>query len=350
MKKIIALLLLFALLTYFLPFVGLLLARKTPPAHAESTPPVSVSAPPVASAPPPAVSVAPPQTLPTEEPLLILDEATDTVLTVPMRNFVLGAVAAEMPLTYGDEALKAQAVAAHSYALAVKAACDGSDASLKGASFKASPAQRLGFVTNDVMRRMWDKNYAANYAKLDALVGEVLGEVLFYQDAPALACYHAISNGVTENAAAVWGKEVPYLISVPSVADVKCPDYETVQTFTAQELYESLVMSCDGLAPVGDPAAWITAIDTDAAGYVQNITIGSTAVTGTAFRKALGLRSSAFTAAYANDTKQFVVTTHGYGHGVGLSQYGANAMASAGKTHAEILAHYYPGTVLGAAS
>ncbi|MEG0896287.1 MAG: stage II sporulation protein D [Ruthenibacterium sp.] len=350
MKKAIVPLLLFALLTYFLPFVGLLFARETLPQTNDEAPAASRSAPAAFSAPP-AASSTPPQTPSvaiTEEPLLILDEATDMVLTVPMRNFVLGAVAAEMPLTYADEALKAQAIAAHSYALAVKAACDGSDASLKGAFFKASPAQRLGFVTNDVMRRMWGKDYAANYAKLDKVVGEVLGEVLLYENAPALACYHAISNGVTESAAAVWGRETPYLVSVPSVADVKCPDYETVQTFTAQELYESIVMSCDGLTPTGDPAAWITAVDTDAAGYVQKITINDTAVAGTNFRKALGLRSAAFTAVYTDAEKQFTVTTHGYGHGVGLSQYGANAMAAEGKTYAEILAHYYPGTVLGA--
>mgnify|MGYP003433788464 CR=1 FL=1 len=350
MKKMIALLLLFALLTYFLPFVGILLAHKMQPSASGNPPSVSDSASstaPVIPQPPAASTAKPPAEAVAEEPLLILDESTDTVLTVPMRNFVLGAVAAEMPLTYADEALKAQAVAAHSYALAVKATCDGKDASLKGAFFKANPAQRLGFVTNDVMRRMWGKEYAANYAKLDALVGEVLHAVLLYENAPALACYHALSNGVTETAEAVWGKEMPYLISVPSVADVSGKDYETVQNFTAQEVYESLVMSCDGLAPAGDPATWITATDTDAAGYVRSITIGGIAVSGTAFRKALGLRSAAFTAVYHDAEKQFTVTTHGYGHGVGLSQYGANAMALAGKPYTEILAHYYPGTTLG---
>ena len=328
MKKVIPVVLLFAVLAYCLPFAGLLVGKKG------AAPSVSSSITQIAS------SSSPVQM--TEAPLLILDEGTDKVLTVPVRNFVLGAVAAEMPMTYPDEALKAQAVAAHSYALAVKAKADGSDATLRGAYFKANPAQRLGFVTDEVMRSMWGKDYDTNLARLGTLVDSVLSETLVYNGETALACYHAISCGKTEDAASVWGTPVPYLISVDSQLDLSSPDYLAEMLFTSQELYEALVMD-SGLALEGDPSTWITGMDMTPAGYVQTIHFGEKSMSGSDFRRALSLRSAAFTLDYTTD-KVFRIVTHGYGHGVGMSQYGASALALAGKTYRDILAQYYPGT------
>ena len=328
MKKVIPVVLLFAVLVYCLPFAGLLVRKKG-------------DAPPAVSAVPQAASSSAPVQM-TEAPLLILDEGTDKVLTVPVRNFVLGAVAAEMPMTYPDEALKAQAVAAHSYALAVKAKADGTDATLRGAYFKANPAQRLGFVTEEVMRSMWGDEYDVNIARLGTLVDSVLSETLTYNGETALACYHAISCGKTEDAANVWGTPVPYLVSVDSQLDLTSPDYLAEMTFTSQEFYESLVMD-SGLALEGDPSAWITGMDMTPAGYVQTIHFGEKTISGSDFRRALSLRSAAFTLDYTAD-KVFRIVTHGYGHGVGMSQYGASALALAGKTYRDILAQYYPGT------
>lgn len=339
MKKMLPALLMFAILIYALPLVGLLTAPKnsTKPATDSTSKNQALSI-----APPPFSA---PDTQHSESPLLILDEGTNTVLTVPMRDYVLGAVAAEMPMTYPDEALKAQAVAAHSYALAVKAAHNPADAALQGAYFKANPAQRFGFVTQDVMRVMWGEKYEENYNRLSALVNNVISEVLLYDGRTALACYCAINNGSTEDAANVWGGSVPYLVRVDSPLDKTSPDYEVTLSFTPQEIYESLSVDFAGVDLTGQPDTWFTSFDRSDAGYVTQVHFKNTAVSGADFRKSLALRSSDFTIAYADGA--FQITTRGYGHGVGLSQYGASVLALAGKNYREILAQYFPGTVLG---
>jgi len=346
MKKTVPLVLLFAALIYLLPMTALLLPEQAAASASavQTLPPVpSGSASMPAEPQPPAVSDA----LPVEEaPLRILDERSGEVREVPVREFVRGAVAAEMPIDYPDEALRAQAVAAHSYALACKAQADPNDPVLKGAYFSANPDQRIGYLTETVMRAMWGDAFEANRARLYSVVDSVLDEVLLYEGQPALACYHAISNGQTESAAAIWGSEVPYLVSVDSMLDLTSPDYEQSFTLTKQELAQDINMVFPDLELVGDAANWIGAIERTAAGYVHSISIGGVSCSGTAVRSALRLRSRDFTIAWT-DEHLFAVTTHGYGHGVGLSQYGANALALTGKTYQEILAVYYPGTTLG---
>ena len=373
MKQILPTLLLFAVLIYLLPMAALLLPPQA--AEAAALPEASSASPdsapvPSLDAPPAAVPDAAAQdaasSVPTavvspfanpdagaaalsEPPLRILDERTGEVAEVSVRDFVRGAVAAEMPITYPDEALRAQAVASHSYALAVKAQSDPDDPNLKGAYFSANPDQRLGYITETVMRAMWGEAFEENRARLDTIVDSVLNEVLLYEGAPALACYHAVSNGKTEDAAAVWGGSVPYLVSVDSTLDLTSPDYEQSFTITKQEFAQYLAEAYPDLALTGDAAAWLGEVQRTAAGYVQNIVIGGKICGGTAVRRALSLRSADFTIEWTEE-HLFQITTRGYGHGVGLSQYGANAMALTGKTYREILAHYYPGTTLGGAA
>lgn len=350
MKKIVPLLLLFAVLIYLLPMTALLLPQRAAASGAPEqgqTPAPSAaeedaSAPVPSSALPPASAAAPKE----EAPLLILDERSGEVREVPVREFVRGAVAAEMPIDAPDEALRAQAVAAHSYALACKAQADPNSSTLKGAYFSANPDQRIGYLTETVMHAMWGDAFEANRQRLYAVVDSVMDEVLLYGGEPALACYHAISNGQTESAAAVWGSEVPYLVSVDSTLDLTSPDYEQSFTVTKQELAQDLAAVFPDLELAGDAANWIGAVDRTAAGYVDTISIGGVSCKGTAVRTALRLRSRDFTITWT-DEHLFQITTRGYGHGVGLSQYGANALALTGKTYAEILAHYYPGTTLG---
>ena len=236
-------------------------------------------------------------------------------------------------------------MAAHSYALAVKAQCDGSDPTLKGAYFKADPVRRLGFVTDEVMQSLWGEDYEENKARLESVVAPVLDKVLLYDGQPALTCYHAISNGMTESSENVWGSALPYLVSVDSSLDLQSPDYEQTITMTAQEVSEYLSSSFAGLDLSGDPSQWFTQLELSPAGYVKNVHIGQVVCKGPDVRNALALRSAAFTITYTED-KVFSITTHGYGHGVGMSQYGASAMALNGKTYAEILSYYYPGTEL----
>ncbi len=333
MKRAIGLLLLFALMTYLVPFIGCFLPKE---AQKSNNLKASENA---GSGSKSTAEAAPAYD---EAPLLILDQSSGDVLSVPVKAFVMGAVAAEMPMTYSDEALKAQAVASHSYALSVKASADGSDESLKGAYFKANPSQRMGYITEDMMKTMWGEDFADNYNRLNKLVDEIIDKVAVYDNAAALCCYHAISSGTTESSGAVWGTEVPYLVSVASPLDKESDGYTAEVTMTSQEMYESLVLAIDGIELSGEPSGWFSDTVTDSAGYVQSISIGGTQVSGTSLRAALSLRSAAFDINFAEH--EFTITTRGYGHGVGMSQYGANAMAQNGSTWQEILSTYFPGT------
>lgn len=337
MKQSLLLVMLFAVLIFVLPFAGLLI-----PQQSKSAAPVPSAASTAQSTPQSASEQSPVQNA--EESFLILNEDDAQVHTVSARDFVLGAVAAEMPMSYPDEALKAQAVASHTYALAQQALNDGSNTALQGADFSANPSQRLGYVTQEMMREMWGGAYDENRARLEQMVDSVLTQRVVYNGAPALTCYHAMSCGSTEASEHVWGTAVPYLVSVASPYDVGAQDYEATLSFTQQEMALELQELLGGTEPQGEPDTWFGEAQATPAGYITAIDVQGASVAGTALRRTLGLRSTAFTIAYADGV--FTVTTRGYGHGVGMSQFGANAMALTGKTYEEILTWYYPGTQL----
>ena len=284
-----------------------------------------------------------PEPTPTgEEPLLVLDTGTNTVLTVPVRDYVLGSVASEMPITWPDEALKAQAVASHSYALYQKSHADRR--SLSGAFLSADPARREGFMTDEVLHSYWADAYDKNYARLAALVDEVLDQVLLYEGEPAAACYHAISNGRTEASEKVWGTALPYLVPVDSSTDTAADNYEYTLNLSAAQLQQLLAERLGIAADLSQQAQWFGTPVLTPSGYVDSLPVCGQTVQGTALRKALGLRSACFTVVCQSGTFSF--TTKGYGHGVGMSQWGAKTLAEQGADYRAILAHYYPGTEL----
>jgi len=341
MKRTLAPLLLFVLLTLLLP---LLAAALTPAAGGGAVvfSPASASAA-ANRAAPGALSAA-------ADTVKLLDSGSGEVITMPLRDYLIGAAASELPISFQKEAFKAQIVAAHSYALASRdAQAAAPDAALKGAWFKAGPARHEGTILPAGLKALWGERYDANYTYVAALVDEVGGEVLLYDGKPAFAAYHAISNGKTETSEAVWGRALPYWVSVGSPLDATSPDYEKTVTLSAQDVYDKLNLAFLALDLRGKPSEWFGAPVRDAAGYIQTMPVGGQTLPGTELRAALGLRSADFDVAVGADN-QFTFTTRGYGHGVGLSQYGANAMAVAGKTYREILAAYYPGTMLGSAS
>ena len=273
------------------------------------------------------------------ETFLIEDQATGQVLELSRREYVLGAVAAEMSVSWPDEALKAQAVAAHTYALY----CRDHAALQSGAWLSADPARRQGCLTEPVLRSYWGTAYEQNRARLSAIVDEVLDEVLFYENAPACTSYFAISSGQTEASENVWGSALPYLISVDSSTDRTADNYEYTASFSAAQVQQALA-GIGIIADLAAPEGWFGPAEFSPAGYTKSLTVCGQAVSGTALRRALGLRSTCFTVQYQSGNFSF--TTRGYGHGVGLSQWGAKAMAEQGAAYADILAHYYPGTQL----
>ena len=289
----------------------------------------------------PAASAQPPSAVPSAdaETFLVEDQATGQVLELSRQEYVLGAVAAEMPVSWPDEALKAQAVAAHSYALY----CRDHTTLQSGAWLTADPARRQGCLTEPVLRSYWGTAYDENYARLSSLVDDVLDDILTYENAPACTSYFAISNGRTEASENVWGSALPYLVSVDSSTDLAADNYEYTVTFSAAQVQQALA----GLGLTADlaaPESWFGPAELTAAGYAKALPVCGQIVSGTALRRVLGLRSTCFTVQYQSGNFSF--TTRGYGHGVGLSQWGAKAMAEQGAGYADILAHYYPGTQL----
>ena len=270
---------------------------------------------------------------------LIEDLSTGEVQQVPKRDYLIGAAAAEMPLTWPDEALKAQIVAAHSYALY----CRDHATAANGAWLSADPARRQGYLTDAVLHSYWGTRYDANYIRLSALVDSVLTQVLCYEGAPAGTSYFAISNGMTEASENVWGTALPYLVAVDSSTDLNADNYLYTVQFTTEQMQQAL--GGLGLLPdLAAPASWFGEAALTPSGYVASLPVCGQSVTGPALRKALGLRSACFTVQYQEGS--FLLTTKGYGHGVGLSQWGAKALAEQGQSAEEILAHYFPGTEL----
>ena len=261
----------------------------------------------------------------------VYDEALGKERLLSVEAFMAGAAACEMPPDWPDAALQAQMVASRSYAQA------------QSQPMTVNSAQCSGWTEESILKLRWGDDFEAAYARLQALAAQVSGAVLLYDGAPAAACYHAASCGHTEASQNVWLTALPYLQGVDSPWDRTAPDFEVTVEYTAPQLSDA-VASLTGAVPQGDAAGWLGDTVWDAAGYVQSITIAGQTLTGSEVRGALGLRSACFSMAW--DGAVFTVTTRGYGHGVGMSQYGAKAMAEGGSSWREILAYYFPGTQL----
>ena len=273
----------------------------------------------------------------------VLDADTGEILEVPVREYLIGAVGAEMPVTFEPEALKAQAVAAHTYAERQKELADRRP-ELKGADFSDDASQYQAFYTTEELQKLYADKFEQNYQKLENAVDSVLHEILIYQDEPIIAAFHAMSGGKTESAKNVWGSEIAYLQSVDSSADRNAPQFEQNVSYTAEQVKDMLSASREGLFLGTDTEHWFGEAECSEAGTVLQIPVGTSIFTGQELRTIFGLRSAVFQVRY--EDKNFIFTTYGYGHDVGMSQYGANAMAVQGADYREILAYYYPETEL----
>jgi stage II sporulation protein D len=179
------------------------------------------------------------------------------------------------------------------------------------------------------------------YKKIESAVEETSGLAVFYKGEPALTVYHAISSGKTENCGDIWGEEVEYLVSVDSGFDKEASKYKTVSVFSADEVKEKI---SDLKNTDISPEKWFGDAKRTSVGSVKEITVCDKKFTGEQIIKALGLRSRNFTVEYGDNG--FTFTVLGYGHGVGMSQNGANELAKSGKNYKEILAYYYKGTTV----
>lgn len=279
----------------------------------------------------------------------ILDETTGKVETVPLRDFVRGAVAAEMPGAFHEEALKAQAVAAHTFALHNHLLQQQNpDPALQGADFSADPSNMLVYITEEKAREFYGEEKAdLHWGKICAAADSVVNYVLEYDDEPIVAAYHAISAGQTEDASNVWSGEAPYLLPAESEGDLLAPNYETVVTLPRETVKSALLMAYpDAQLPDSEPETWFSAVERSGSGYVTSVGIGGVEAHGKDIRTLFALRSHNFEVLYQEDAGVFLFVVYGYGHGVGLSQYGADFLARQGYTFDEILMNYYSGVTL----
>lgn len=253
------------------------------------------------------------------------------VQTISLEEYIFGVVSAEMPALYEKEALKAQAVAAYTYLSYKKENGNKTDYDITD-SYKTDQA----YITRAEAREKWGEDASQYEEKINGAVKETLSQKITYNGKTILAAYHAISFGVTEDAASVWGEGYPYLSSVDSVGDKLSPNYLSRVELTAEELESKLGAF---VSFSGERTKYFGNAKRTAAGTVESISVCGKEVNGSDIRTALDLRSANFTVKYENEKFSFEVL--GYGHSLGLSQYGAHYMAMQGKTYKEILLHYY---------
>lgn len=250
-----------------------------------------------------------------------------------MDAYLTGVVLGEMPADFEPEALKAQAVAARTYtAKAVKTGGKHGDGSIC-----TDPACCQAYVSEETYLN--GGGTVENLDKVGRAVLSTSGQVLTYEGELIEATYFSCSGGSTEDAAAVWGTDYPYLQAVSSPGEEKAAHYTDTVTFSAVQFQQTLGISLDGT-----PDSWFRDVTYTDGGGIDTMTIGGRVYLGTQLRALLGLCSTAFSISTTEDT--ITITTRGYGHRVGMSQYGADAMAVMGSTFPEILSHYYPGTTL----
>lgn len=244
-------------------------------------------------------------------------------LYLDLENYVIGVVAGEMPALFQDEALKAQAVAARSYVLSKEK--DGNY------EVSASTSDQV-FLTSYEMKEKWQNDYDEYYNKILNAVKKTNGEVLTKDNKILKAFYFSMSNGYTENSKDVFGEALTQ--SVESPFEISLSNFEIVKEFSKSELLEKL-----GVDNLNIENQQISETK-----HTSSIIIGGKEFSGIEVRKLLNLRSTDFEIKQVGEN--FNIITRGYGHGVGMSQYGANELAKSGKSYKEILAYYYKNTKL----
>ncbi|MEG0693712.1 MAG: stage II sporulation protein D [Oscillospiraceae bacterium] len=273
---------------------------------------------------------------------LVKNVDTNEVMRITPSDYIKGVVAAEMPIDFHSEALKAQAVAAHTYALRqIDEQLKNPNPDLDGAYLSTDYTKFQAYSSNEDLKTKWGKDFNLNYKKLSECVDSVINEVLTYEDAPIAAAFHSISSGKTESAKNVWGQDISYLSPVVSVGDELSPSFENTVTLTDQEVAHAILQEFPDAKFPKDRSKWFVITKKSESNTITEIKIGSVTTTGKVIRELLKLKSANFTVDFKDSSFTFV--TSGYGHGVGMSQYGADYMARQGSDYKEILLHYYSG-------
>lgn len=277
--------------------------------------------------------------------ITVFNHMTGETETVELEEYIKCVLAAEMPADFDMEALKAQAVAARTFAYGrVCGAYRSKQGVHDGIDVCTDSTHCQAWISRDAAMKRWNILFASrNWSKISKAVNETKGLIAVYNGSVANTLFHASSPGRTENAEDVWpGQSVPYLKSVESSGDEASKGYITSVAVSADELAEKLLKLYPDAELGNDPAKTISILDFTEGGRVKTLRIGNITMRGTEFRAMLGLRSACFSIDFIDDDLMRITTT-GHGHGVGMSQWGANALARTGGTFREILRHYYTG-------
>lgn len=262
-----------------------------------------------------------------------------TARQTPLEEYLVGVVSAEMPALFEMEALKAQSVAARTFAYRHML---GVDRCKSGYTICTRAECCQAYMGPEELSRYWKEDYAAYYSRISAAVNATAGLIATDDGRPISALYHSNSGGRTEDSGAVFAMTLPYLVSVESLGEDSAPCYRTNKRVSNADFvrilnaeYPRAALSEEGLEEQ------VSVIDRTRSGRVGSVRIGAETISGSQMRLALGLNSANFDMEFGDGYISF--TCLGYGHGVGMSQYGANAMAKEGADFIEILKHYYTG-------
>ncbi len=265
----------------------------------------------------------------------------DTVQTMALGEYLWGVLAAEMPAAFEEEALKAQAVAARSETLYRRA---NPSANHPDADICTDYTCCQAYLTAEEARAKWGDLAEEYTEKLRRAVSDTDGMVVKYEGEVIQAVFHSSSDGHTLAASEVWGGDLPYLQEVSSPEGEEVPNYYSVVTVDPETFRQTIQDEAPGTELGEDPAEWEIGLNYNENGTLTTVTVGGAELAATRVRTLFGLRSARFTVETGEEGVTFYVT--GYGHGVGMSQYGANVMAKAGKTYSEILTWYYTGVAV----
>lgn len=250
-----------------------------------------------------------------------------SVINLNMTDYLIGVVSSEMPASFNLEALKAQSVLARTYALKAK----------QTGKKLTDTVSTQSYIDIDQMKNKWGNSFNTYYNKIKNAVENTNGEYLSYNGNYIETLYHSTNNGKTESSLDVFGNYYPYLISVSSEYDKNASSYLRTINMPLDTISNKL-----GLSLNNDSV--ISILSYTDGGNIKEININGNIFSGKKVRELLGLRSADFDISISDNNAN--ITTRGYGHGVGMSQYGANGMANAGYGYKDILSHYYPGTTL----
>ncbi|NLW09491.1 MAG: stage II sporulation protein D [Firmicutes bacterium] len=254
-----------------------------------------------------------------------------------LEEYLIGVVAGEMPASFGLEALKAQAVAARTVTVKRMRAFGGrGSSSHPQADLSDDPGESQAWLSRRDMLKKWGfREYLRNRARITEAVKSTAGLVLTYKGELIDAVYHSTSGPRTENAGEIWGKDLPYLQSVTCSFGEHSPKYKGEKAFSYAEFWTKL-----GMEPASAPPD-LRILEYTAGGRVKTLTVNGRKMHGEVFRRLLGLNSSCFS--WRLSAGGILFQTTGYGHGVGLCQYGADGLARKGWDFRSILKYYYRG-------